>query len=570
MSRMRHMDLSNDFDVLLVNPRNPPSGSAESAEFTCENLALAYLSSALATAGARTLIVDCDLDKVGASEIAALCERERPVLVGITALSRNAGDAIEIAREVKRRCPGTRTVLGGLHFTYCGEKVLAKVPEIDFVIRGEGEFSMIALYRYLKDGVGTRLQIGGLLYRSQDGSVVRIPATGAIENLDALPFPDRQVLARAVRKGIQPAIPVLSSRGCYARCLFCNASHVYNEGGGRPWRHRSASNVVDEIEGLVDRYAADADPVILFYDDTFIGPGNKARRHAYELADEIIRRDVRIMFETFLRADTFHDDYELVRRLREAGMVRVFMGIEASDDQELKLFRKAVTVHQIDQALDNLKTNNVTTPSSGFIMFLPYSSFTSLRRNALYLRKIHHASVWNLSTRLDVYGGNEFVPYLREQGLLTGADEYDGVYEYKFRDARVARFAAYMDISQNDVVQRLDTVGRFVEFNFANMSYELSRIGIACDWDESALIDRAQKDIQTLAFDFFMNAMERFERNDPDIECGPEKDRFFDTLSERIDALESSYARFLARANAALEGRGAPAGQAPAESAHAA
>lgn len=548
------MDLWNDFDVLLVNPRNPPSGGSECAGFTCENLALGYLSSSLETAGARTLIIDCDLDELSAEQIASLCEEKRPVVVGITALSRNANDAIEIARQIKRRCPAIRTVLGGLHFTYCGEKVLEKIPEVDFVIRGEGELSMVALYKYLSRGEGTLGRVGGLLRRAADGrTLMKNPSYSAIEDLDTLPFPDRQVLARAVRKGIQPAIPVLSSRGCYARCLFCNASQVYNEGGGRPWRHRSAINVVDEIEGLVERYAADADPVFLFYDDTFIGPGNKARRHAYDLADEIIRREVNIMFETFLRADTFHDDYDLVRRLREAGMVRVFMGIEASDDQELKLFRKAVTVHQIDQALDNLRTNNVTTPSSGFIMFLPYSSFSALRRNALYLRKINHASVWNLSTRLDVYGGNEFVPYLREQGLLTGADEYEGIFHYKFRDPRVARFAAYMDIGQHDVVQRLDTAGRFVEFNFANMSYELSRIGITCDWEEAAHIDTVQKEVQKLAFDFFMWAMDRFECNDPNVESGREKEIFFETLSNLIDDLEASYARFLNRASKALE-----------------
>ena len=541
-----------NFDVLLINPENPPAGGRGTGPaFNSENLALGYLSSSLQRHGARVLIIDCDLDRLSAEELADLAARDRPVLVGITALARNSDDAIAIAQAIGRRVPGTAIVIGGLHFTYCYDQILARVPEVTYVIRGEGEASVAELYDFLKYGMGSEADVGGLAYRNGNGEVTCATIKPAIHDLDTVPYPDRQVLERALERGVQPSIPLLSSRGCYARCLFCNASQFYVEGGGRPWRHRSAANVVDELEVLLDKYGDGTDPVILFYDDTFIGPGNVGRRHAKAVAQEILLRGVQTQFETFLRADTFHDEDELIALLRKAGMVRTFVGIEAGDDQELKLFRKAVSVKQVREALANLKRNRVTTPASGFIMFFPYSTFPMLRRNADYLRSLGHASIWNLSTRLDVYGGNEFIPLLEKDGLITGSQLYGGYYSYRFRDGRIADFADYMNISQHDVVQLLDTSGRFIEFNYYNFVYEMEQVEgrrMSSDDDE---VPRVLDRMQNRGYDFFMDSLDRFESGDVGRDLDRLKDTFFNDMTALNERLEDAYGRFLKR----VEGR---------------
>jgi len=539
----------NPFDVLLVNPKNPTTGGGNDTAFTSENLALAYLSAALQQHGANVLIIDCDLDQLSGEDISKLVQQHRPCFVGLTALARNADEAIDIACSIRRTCPEVPIVLGGLHFTYCGEQVMREIADITYVIRGEGEISISSLYCYLKHGSGCERDIGGLIYRDSTGSLKQAPMQPAIENLDKLPNPDRQVLRRALDNGLQPAIPMLGSRGCYARCLFCNASKVYVEGGGSSWRHRSPENIVDEMAMLIETYGVGADPVILFYDDSFIGPGSLGRKYANALANEMLARQQNVMFETFLRADSFHDDYVLIAKLRKAGMVRTFMGIEAPDDQELKLFRKGVTSKQIAGALDNLARNHVLTPSSGFIMFLPYSTFEMLKRNAEYLRSIGQASIWNLSTRLDVYAGNEFVKKLEEMGLITGSKLHGGLFTYRFQDERVGAFADFIDISEHKLAQRLDACSRFIEFNYHSISYEITQIAGGDKFNKPEEIQQTLTQIQESAYHFFMDSLEAFRDGSTDKDLIKLKTIFLKNISSLIDELEGSYGSFLLRIN---------------------
>ena len=384
-----------------------------------------------------------------------------------------------------------------------------------------------------------------MVYRKPDGEIVHVAPKPAIVDLDTLSFPDRQVLERALARGLRPAVPVLGSRGCYAQCLFCNASQFYVEGGGRPWRNRSAGNVAEELSELVRRFDGGTDPVFLFYDDTFIGPGAKGRRHARDLAAELIGRELDIQFETFLRADTFHDDHGLIALLRKAGMVRSFMGIEASDDSELKLFRKAVTVAQVRNALANLSANRVTTPASGFIMFFPYSTFDSLKRNAAYLKDLGHASLWNLSTRLDVYGGNDFLPLLEQEGLIESSRFFGGYFTYRFRDGRVAAFADFMDISRDDMVQRLDASSRFIEFDHHNLLYNIEQMELDREIPGTGEVPVILQAMRDSAYRFFMNSLERFEQGaSPDSLCEA-KEEFLSGLPMLIDRLELAHGRFL-------------------------
>jgi hypothetical protein len=525
-------------DAVLINPRNPGSAAA----FTSENLALAYLSAALAQHGARVRIIDCDLEGLSPEAIAGDIARQRPVLAGITALARSADAAVEIARAIHRAAPGVPVVVGGLHFSYCAEPLLSNVREIEFVIRGEGERALVQLFDAMRScRPGALRGVGNLTYR--EGCAIRSNAcVPAVADLDTLPRPDRQVLARAVSLGLRPAVPILGSRGCYGQCLFCNASSFYVGGGGRPWRGRPPASVVDEMETLVREHADRVDPVLLFYDDTFIGPGPRGRARARAFAEEILRRGLKVRFEVFLRADAVADDDELVALLRRAGMVRVFMGIEASDDAELRRLRKGIDVAMVRRAVARLQRHGVTAPASGFIMFEPHSTWSSLRRNALFLHELGHASIWNLSTRLDVYAGNGFEALLRADGLVSGATCQGGYFTYEFRDPQVGAFARYMDLAQHPVVQRLDASGRFIEFDHASLVYEARRMGIA-DGEGGDVVSRALRDIQERSYGFFVASLDSFERGESD--GHGERERFLADLAGLTDRLEAAHDDFL-------------------------
>lgn len=529
-------------DAVLINPSNP--GGVTGRAFASESLALAYLSASLQQRGARVRIVDCDLEGLSPEVMACAIAGASPVLAGITALARNSDEAVAIARAIRRAAPGVPIVVGGLHFTYCADHLLSSVPEIDFVVRGEGEAALGQLFDALRSGrPGSMASVGNLTYRDGRGAIRSNPCLPALRDLDALPRPDRQVLERALAAGLRPAIPVLASRGCYGRCLFCNASEYYVTGGGRSWRGRSARSVVDEIELLTETYGERVDPVLLFYDDTFIGPGAQGRARAGEIAREIIRRGLNVRFETFLRADTFSDDDALVALLRRAGMVRVFMGIEASDDEDLRRMRKGTDTAMVRRAIANLRRNRVAAPASGFIMFEPYSTWEGLRRSAEFLRSLGHASIWNLSTKLDVYGGNRFASALQADGLLTGSTCHGGYFTYAFKDRRVGAFSQYMDLSGHPVVQRLDASGRFVEFDHAALLFEAEQLGVRVAEDDAVCASLLA--IQERSYRFFLRALELFERGGAEAEARAEKERFLRDLDFLTNQLEAAHEAFL-------------------------
>ena len=311
-------------------------------------------------------------------------------------------DALEIAGAVKQSLPGCSTCIGGQHVTYCAEEVLTTAPQIDFVVRGEGEQTLIELLDSIRTG-SKLTAVSGLSFRSKSGLIMRNPERRAVADLDTLPFPARDVLKRLVAAGRRPLLTMTSSRGCFGRCTFCNAQSFFRQGAGKAWRGRSAQLVVDELEELLTAHPDGAtEPVVHFYDDEFIGPGSVGRNRAREIAEEIMRRRIKTKFYIFTRADNLvYDGGELLRLLKDAGLVRVFVGIESGIETELRLFRKGTTTEQNVSALRLLREVGVSMPASGFIMFHPYSSFETLRHNALFLREIGHHSLYKPECRAD-------------------------------------------------------------------------------------------------------------------------------------------------------------------------
>lgn len=539
------MTENRKYQVVLINPPNPMASGANTS--FSENIALGYLASFLKKHAIKVKIIDCDLEHLNNADAANKACAYHPVIVGITALSRSSLTAVEIAKKIRAQNKGIYLVLGGQHFTYCAESVLKTVPEIDFVIRGEGEAALFKLYSELTNANLNLDNVGSLSYRL-NGNIVSNPCKSPTHDLDLLPSPDRSVLKAAVKKDMRPAIPILTSRGCYGNCLFCNAAKFWKLGGGKSWKGRSAERVVDEIEQLVATYVGATDPVILFYDDSFIGPGMAGKLHARRIAQEILNRDLKIQFEAFLRADSIANEPDLIKILRKAGLVRVFMGIESGDDGELKKFRKGTDTATVKKALERLKENHIATPASGFIMFHPYSSFKSLRHNALFLKSIGHASIWNLTVKLDVYGGNAFVGILEKDNLIINTSHFDGLFHYRFKDPGISDMADFLDINGHSSIIRLDNISRFVEFNKLIMLSELIEMGISsADVIRfSQSLDALSAEIQKTSFDFFVGALDYFAgKENHGSSPKPDKISFYRNIEKLTSDLENEYVLFL-------------------------
>ena len=182
------------------------------------------------------------------------------------------------------------------------------------------------------------LRVKGIAYKDKGtGQVKRTSPRGLVEDLDRLPPPSRDLFDNysykkyySRRFGYKTSA-IMTSRGCPFACDFCSRPVFGDE-----FRSRSASKVADEIEEVISLgYNR-----IWFADDCF----TLNRKRLIEVCDEIIKRGLKIDWECLSRVDTL--DSDIADKMKQAGCVRMFFGMESGNDSILKIMNKQVTTKQ--------------------------------------------------------------------------------------------------------------------------------------------------------------------------------------------------------------------------------
>jgi radical SAM superfamily enzyme YgiQ (UPF0313 family) len=236
---------------------------------------------------------------------------------------------------------------------YCGErgwKVIVGGPDVpeyapeyirhgaDVAVFGEGERTMEELLPALTKGAGLE-HISGIAYRGSDGTIRRTPAREMLQDLDALPLPDREsidiqkyVTTWKTHHGMG-SLSLICARGCPFTCTWCSRS-VF----GESHRRRSVKSVVDEIEILRDTYRPD---MLWFADDVF----TIQHKWIHEFYKEMKRRNLRIPFECISRADRLSE--EILKMMAELGAFRIWYGSESGSQRILDAMQRRVSVEEI-------------------------------------------------------------------------------------------------------------------------------------------------------------------------------------------------------------------------------
>lgn len=203
--------------------------------------------------------------------------------------------------------------------TFSGKELLEKYPHIDFAIQGEGEITFLELVEAL-DAKKNLSDVLGIVYRFGN-KVVENKSRPLIDNLDMLPFPDRDQFEQ--HNGKFQYVRLSTSRGCLGHCGFCSSFAGRHQEGPR-WRGRSPKNVVDEIEMLVKKYDFHTYD---FVDSTFEDPGYKGKIRIEAIAREIINRNLDIFYNCCFRAENWSEkDNDLLRLLVDSGLEKVNIG----------------------------------------------------------------------------------------------------------------------------------------------------------------------------------------------------------------------------------------------------
>ena len=343
----------------------------------------------------------------------------------------------KLAQRLREAGVESHFTIGGHYPSLCHDELLTNFPEIDSVVRYEGEETLIELVARLSAGEEWR-QVDGIAYR-RDDEIVSTQPRALVADLDALPFPDRP--REPERVGGFPTLPVLASRGCIRRCSFCSIHTFYRTAPGKVVRVRKPDKVVEEMLDLHRRHGV---RVFLFQDDDFPLWGKKGRRWADELMGRMHDSGLaeNTVWKISCRAE--YVEHELFREMREAGLFLVYMGIESGVDSGLEILFKQMTIAQNLGAVETLKKLEIVF-SYGFMLFDPSSTFQSVRENVGFLRQIvGDGSAPAVFSRMLPYGGTPIRDQLAKEGRLRGDLTHP---DYDFLDPRLNEYYRLLSVA---------------------------------------------------------------------------------------------------------------------------
>jgi len=355
--------------VLLIHPSYWTGGRKPLGYYSLSSipLGLCYIAAVLESEGVRSTVLDMHVQEMDEETLEKRVTSERPDVVGITSMTCNFPNAVKAAKAVKSASPDTLVVAGGVHATFIHREIIKEVPEIDIVVRYEGEFTMSELVDAIGKG-GNLDEVRGITFRHK-GEAVSTPLRERIEDLDSLPYPAFHLLEPSVEVYIGKdekvrALPIITTRGCPYECIFCSTAAFH----GHKYRTRKMAKVVDEIEYLVRKYRVNN---ISFVDDNF----TMQKEKVYELCREIKSRNLSIKWGCSTRVDLLTED--LLKTMKDAGCDDIFFGIESASQEVLNIIKKRFSVHQAKEVVKMAESMGIKTHCS-FIIGLPRESLDSL------------------------------------------------------------------------------------------------------------------------------------------------------------------------------------------------
>lgn len=383
--------------ILLVNPPFPTKAQP------MPPLGLGYIGAYLSKLDGVDVRL-LDLSRNG-SRLLTKMKSYKPDLVCITGLSTQYEEMKGCAMVAKKVREDALVVVGGIHASALPEFILKDCEHIDIVVKGEGEYS---LGWFLK--TGTPVGIPGMYYRN-DTAIEGIEPE-VIGNLDSLPSPwsfldledydGNRVNGILKPKGRQ-AVSVISSRGCPYQCSFCSASQAH----GRKIRLRSVDNFMEELEGLMSRGVKE----IQILDDNF----TFYKEHAYSVCDAMIKEGLRLSWTlpNGIRAD--RTDYDLLRRMKEAGCYYMGVGIESGSEAVLELMHKKLSLDSVSRVIVNAKSLGIIT--QGFLLVgIPGETPEDLDRTSRYVRSLPLDRI-SINQAMPYPGTELFDEYFSKSGL---------------------------------------------------------------------------------------------------------------------------------------------------------
>ncbi len=319
-----------------------------------------------------------------------------PDVLGISIFHANRFGGIELAACSKRLFPNVPVVMGGIGATFLDELLLTHFPDIDAVVRGEGELTFLELIEAVARGLPPShwRDIAGLGLRDAQGRFVRTRERPLIADLDALPNPARYFTFQHLAL----------TRGCPGKCHFCGSPRFW----GSKVRSHSAAYFVEQMALLHEK------GVNFFYvsDDTF----TVNKRRVIDICREIVSRELRITWAAISRVDAVNA--EVLSWMRRAGCIQISYGVESGSPRIRRALGKNTRQEDMEQAFAQTTAQGILARAY-FIYGCPGEDAHSLSENIACIKALKPLIA--LFHILAVFPGTRLWEDIQEQYGLTDA-----------------------------------------------------------------------------------------------------------------------------------------------------
>ncbi|MFX1280993.1 MAG: B12-binding domain-containing radical SAM protein [Promethearchaeota archaeon] len=292
-------------------------------------------------------------------------KNEDPDILGFSTIT-TSGTGIssaEISKRVKEEInPNVKILFGNYHATFNDTRILNKYPYIDACIRGEGENTLLEITQKSEKGHGFE-DIRGVTYRN-NGRIIRNKDRPLIENIDILPFPNRELLGNVEYKSMVEGLDISlgnfttisSSRGCAFQCTFCSSSKFWDK-----WRPRSPKNIIEELSLLENQGYQN----LYWVDDNF----TLSKKRLLELS-YLIRKE-KIDLNWMAEGRVTMSSREILTAMKHMGCRIISYGVESGSQRVLDWYNKKITLNQVYEAVKNSKKVGIDIILANFILGAP-------------------------------------------------------------------------------------------------------------------------------------------------------------------------------------------------------
>lgn len=363
--------MNNAKRILLIQAyqgRKDPMGA-------CFPIGLCYIATSLTKGNHSVQIFDPNLSEKPYKDIKKQIRKFNPDIVGLSIRNIDTCDKRDIfyffktirptIKIIKETDPLVKVMVGGSGFSMFAEKIMERIPEIDFGVYLEGEESVLELV----DNIEKPDNIKGIFFH-RDGQTI-FTGLRPLPDLKSLPIPRRDFLDISQYSLPLNSVGIQTKRGCPMKCAYCNYPFL----NGEKIRLRSPVQVVDEIEYLVNNFGVRQ---FMFVDGIFNAP----IKHAEKICHEIIRRELDVEWQAWFDIKGFSEDFFILAK--QAGLRRAPFSPDAASDSALRALKKGITTKDINKVINITRKHKEVFVAFGFFGTPPSQTFLGIL-NTIYL-----------------------------------------------------------------------------------------------------------------------------------------------------------------------------------------